>query len=180
MELRHQLEERVEGLLRTPEQFEPALGIVQPRLRTWAFPAFHSPRAWILWKEYRHRFEFLRVRRVVWDRTAELEDLAKALEVAPEARLPDRPARIHVTDGDVDVERWQAFEDAAANVVIPPVLFPGRVLSLDGVELGIEQSFAYHSLRLVWKLGLPREWKPLTRWTQQVHDFFDESLAPAP
>jgi hypothetical protein len=153
------LDEQVRRLLETPERLEPDLGRVQPLLRTWDYPAFGAPRVWLLWKERRQRFEFLRLRRVVWDRKQALEEL-------------------RATDADVDGERWQAFEDAAAGIVIPPLRFPLRGVGVDGGWYGVEQSFFNSSLRLQWWARPPDEWKPLARWTEQVREFFEETLAP--
>ncbi|NPC68859.1 MULTISPECIES: hypothetical protein [Corallococcus] len=172
------LMELSKAALAAPERLAPELDPGRAVLRTWHYPSFDHYRVWLLEKKSRGHFEYLRLRRVVWNHRQEREDLVQATN--PEDFLRSVPSRIEVTDTDVDAERWQAFEEAAASVVIPPLSFPLRGLSVDGVKFGIEHSFFSHSLRLEWRSNIPKEWKPLARWTQQVQDFFDESIAPAP
>jgi hypothetical protein len=169
-----ELNDRALKALKAPELFEPALPSGFATLaRLWHYEAEGLWRAWsVSSRPSAIDAHALRIRKVVWDRTAEY---ARFKEPPP----PDADAltpRITLAEARFPLESWNALVEEAGALRVQPL--PPDVSSAGGARdrFGIAYRVAAQTVSFEWWDTPPEGWRELAEWTARMRDALEAWL----
>lgn len=169
-----ELNDRALKALKAPELFEPALPTGFATLaRLWHYEGEGLWRAWsVSTRASAIDAPALRIRKVVWDRTAEF---ARLKEPPPPDADPLTP-RVTLTEARFPPESWNALIEEAATLWVQPL--PPEILLGDGARdrFGIAYRVAAQTVSFEWWDTPPAGWKELADWTAKMRDALEAWL----
>lgn len=178
--LQETLEQRARQALTRAWTCQPELppGLLSV-LRVWHSPAFDPQRSWTVFQSRNPSPpQVFLIRRVEWDREADVERFSVPLTLPQRAKLhrSSGPA-LTVTDGEVPAREWELLMAEAPRLELPVHLPLEEFASTDSERFGIERRMLALSLSVEWANEPPAIWSELAAWTARVRALLETRVS---